>query len=168
RFLGDAASSAPLLELGLKPALGQVKPALQKRVAFGAGVAQEDAQLAMDPLAQRPALLPSHSDEGWSLFGERLGVDTPDSLRITQSLRGQLPVSLGQPRLIPPIVGQEPLEIAHLRGVLQPPAERSELLSFGLAQPLLQVQFQPLPELNSPKGRVEQSAEGAQLWADPG
>jgi hypothetical protein len=43
RVLGDTALLSALFELRLKPTLWQVKPAVQKRVAFGAGVADENA-----------------------------------------------------------------------------------------------------------------------------
>jgi len=35
RLLGNAAALAALLVFGFKPALGQVQPAVQKRVSFG-------------------------------------------------------------------------------------------------------------------------------------
>src|SRR6266487_3114846 len=60
--LGNAALLTTLGPLGFKPALGQVKLALQQRVTFGAGVANKDAGLAIGRLAQRSAILRRHSN----------------------------------------------------------------------------------------------------------
>src|ERR1035437_9139397 len=99
-MLGNVTAPAALLVRGFKPALGQVKPAVQERVPFGAGVANENARLAIGRLAQRPAIWRGHARRGCSLLGELARIQAPDPLRVAERFGAQLPVPLAQPRLV--------------------------------------------------------------------
>ena len=86
---------------GFKPALGQVKPAVQERVAFGAGVTKEDARLAIGGFAQHPTILMGHAHRGRSFLGEFARVQALDPVWVVEDSGAQLPVPLAQPGLVP-------------------------------------------------------------------
>src|SRR5437667_7558732 len=132
---------APVFERGLKPALGQVKSAVQERLTFGAGVANEDSRLAIGGLAQRPTILRGDSYRGCSFFGKLARVDAPDSLFVIQTFCGDFPVSFSHPRLIPLVVAHEPLEIAHPIWAVQSQGDRLDVLSFRVTQQPLHMKF---------------------------
>src|SRR6266566_2489425 len=88
-------------------------------MTFGAAVANEYAGLTIGRLAQRPAILRRHPHRGLALLGKLARVDAPDSLRVGQTLGGEFPVPLLQPGLIPLILADEALEIAHALRTVQ-------------------------------------------------
>src|SRR5947209_7134980 len=82
--LGDVALLAPLSIR--RPVLGQVEPAVQRRVPAGGGVGEEDAELAVILLAQPTAPLPGHPTRLPPRLGEATGVEDQDRLRVGQDL----------------------------------------------------------------------------------
>ena len=131
--LGQATVLAFFLVGVIEPALGQIEPGVQQRVALGAGAADEHPGLAVGRLAQGPAILRGHAHRVMAFLGELAGIKAPDALRIAQAGRGQFPVLLAHPGLVPFVIGEEALEIAHRRGPLHFQRHRLHILALGIA-----------------------------------
>src|SRR6266581_6087872 len=125
-------------------------------MTFGTTVANEYAGLAIGRLAQSSAILRGYSHRGLALLGKLARVDAPDSLRVGQTLGGEFPVPLPQPGLIPLVIADEALEIAHALRTVQLQSHRLDILAFGVAQQSLQIQLTQLPRFSSPKRVAKQ------------
>ena len=89
-----------------RPVLGQVQPAVQRRVAAGGGVGEEDAELAVVLLAQPAAPLPGHPARLAPRLGEAAGVEDQDRLRVGQHL-ADVAAEFGHDGLVVPPAGAD-------------------------------------------------------------
>ena len=89
-----------------RPARGQVEPPVQRGVAGGAGVGQEDTHLAVVDLAQAAAPLAVDAAGFSPLLGEAAGVDDHDAVGLGQLL-ADMPPQLGHHGLVVPLAGAD-------------------------------------------------------------
>ena len=89
-----------------RPVLGQVQPAVQRRVPAGGGVGEEDAELAVVLLAQPAAPLPGHPARLAPRLGEAAGVEDQDRLRVGQHL-ADVAAEFGHDGLVVPPAGAD-------------------------------------------------------------
>src|SRR4051794_38926845 len=89
-----------------RPVLGQVQSAVQRRVAAGGGVGEEDADLAVVLLAQPAAPLPGHPARLAPRLGEAAGVEDQDRVRVGQDL-ADVVAELGHDGLVVPAAGAD-------------------------------------------------------------
>ena len=74
--------------LVVSPVLGQVQAAIQRGMAAGGGIQQEDADLAVVLLAQAAAPLTLDAAGVAALLGKGAGIDNQDGGRVSQFLLG--------------------------------------------------------------------------------
>ena len=103
---------ALLAPLGVAhPVLGQVEPAVQRRVSLGGGIGQEDADLAVLLFAQPAAPLAGDPAAVGALLGEAAGVDH-DPAAVLGQLLADVPPQFGHDLLVvPDAAADEELEV---------------------------------------------------------
>src|SRR5262245_42203031 len=80
-------------------------------MSLGAGIADEYPRLTIGCLAQGSTIVRGHAHRLVALFGELTGIDTPNSLLISQELGAKLPVLLAHPGFVPFIVADKALQV---------------------------------------------------------
>src|SRR3954447_16231697 len=88
------------------PPLGQIEPAVQRRVPAGGGIDEEDAEWAVVLLAEPATPLPGHAARLGPRLGEAAGVQDQDGLLIAQRL-ADLAAQLGHDSLVVPLAGAD-------------------------------------------------------------
>ena len=94
----------------LGPALRQVQPPVHQGLAPAAGVAEEDAHLAVVDLAEPAAPLPLHAAGGGAALGEAAAVQDQHAVGVAD-LDGDVAPQLVQDRFVVPLAGAD--EVLH-------------------------------------------------------